>query len=91
MENREAYSNHQVEIPAQCLTSFNSWVPPKPEQIKTACNMAGLSSGSEIGGLVGVSPRTVRKWFGDSERITYAAWALICAEAGFGQIWRNNE
>lgn len=88
MENHPDYLTNTVTIPGHCLRPFkDGWKPPTPEELRAACNQAGLNSGGQIGELVGTNPRTVRKWLGGNEKIPYSAWAVICLEANLGQIW----
>jgi len=39
-------------------------------------------TGSVVGQLLGVDPRTVRKWIGGEREIPYSAWRLLLLHAG---------
>lgn len=48
-------------------------------------------SGSETAKLLGLGPtggRTVRRWTSEDSDIPFAAWATLCAAAGYGHIWK---
>ena len=58
-----------------------SYEPPEPDDIRAILREAGLT-GSQVGRLVGVDGRTVRKWTGGERRIPYSAWRLLLVECG---------
>lgn len=90
METRTPYNASPTTIRPECLLPFNAgWMAPSATELRTACDMAGLTSGSDIARTVGVNPRTVRKWFGGDEAIPFAAWAIVCYKANLGTIWEN--
>jgi DNA-binding transcriptional regulator YiaG len=85
MENPILYN---ATIRDGCLKPFGEhWQVPNGNEIRAALKEAGLTGG-QFAHLVGVNPRTVRKWTGDQHEIPFAAWALLCHEAGFGVIWK---
>ncbi|MND98233.1 hypothetical protein D3C80_905740 [compost metagenome] len=71
------------------LNPFNSmWSAPEAEEIHALLSFAGLS-GSEVGSLVGVDSRTVRRWIGGNRKISYSAWAILVSVAGLGELWKD--
>ena len=70
---------------------------PTPEEIRSMIAFAGSVTdkdkitGSEFGNLVGVDPRTIRKWVAPIEaknhtKIPYAAWRLLLIYCGLVEI-----
>jgi hypothetical protein len=95
---------NKVNVRSETLRAFPSWEPPTPDEIREVFTLAGEKrglkklTGAQVADLVGASStgagigkgsRTVRKWVGGESRIPYGAWAILCAEAGFGLIWRS--
>ena len=75
-------------IREDCLRRFkDGWAVPTGDEVKAALSMAGWT-GVELSRRVGVDPRTVRRWTGDEKPIPYAAWCVLCVEAGLGEIWK---
>lgn len=73
----------------QVLAPFSAkWPQPTGNEVRTLLQMADLT-GSKAAALVGVNPRTIRKWVGEEQRIPYASWALLAQAAGFGEIWKS--
>lgn len=94
----------KVYVRPVTLRPFPEWEPPTPDEIRqvfvlagerrglkrlTGAQVADLVGASSTGAGVGKGSRTVRKWVGGESRIPYGAWAILCAEAGFGFIWRS--
>ena len=86
METRAGYGLPSIR--GACLQRADAgWVPPSGEEIKAALQLAGWS-GLELSRRVNVDGRTVRRWTLDERDIPYAAWCVLCVEAGFGEIWK---
>lgn len=74
-------------ISESSLMPFNpSWVAPDPFEIRALLTFAGFT-GSQVGSLVGVDSRTVRRWTGGERKISYAVWAILVSAAGLGELW----
>ena len=87
METRAVYGVSGA-IRAGCLRVFgDEWLVPTGEEVKVAIGMTDWS-GVELSRRLGVDPRTVRRWTGDEKPIPYAAWCVLCVEAGLGVIWK---
>lgn len=88
METRAIYGG--AEIRPQTLRPFaNDWAQPTPDEVREVLRRAGLS-GSATAKLLGIqSGRTIRRWTSDHDQvpIPYAAWAILCYQAGLGAIW----
>lgn len=95
---------NKIGVRPETLRPFPEWEPPSPDEIRqvvvlagerrglkklTGAQVADLVGASSTGAGVGKGSRTVRKWVGGESRIPYGAWAILCAEAGFGFIWRS--
>lgn len=79
-----------MEIRPECLKPATHWCRPTGSEIRAVLQRAGLT-GKEAARILGLSAkgdRTIRRWVGDDSPIPYAAWAILCDVAGFGQIWR---
>ena len=81
-------SKPQRNIDPRCLEKFGSprYQPPDYNQVKILKSKSGLS-GAELAKLVGVEPRTFRKWIAPTEaknstNIPYSAWRLLLIELG---------
>ncbi len=60
-----------------------SYIPPTPAEARTLIRALGLT-GREVGELLAVSPRTVRRWQSESNDYTpmpYACLALLVGRA----------
>ena len=87
METRAVYGV-SGEIRAGCLRVFSDeWLVPTGDEVKAAIGMTDWS-GVELSRRLGIDPRTIRRWTGDEKPIPYAAWCVLCVEAGLGIIWK---
>ena len=43
-----------------------------------------------MGGEEQILDRTIRRWIGEDTPIPYAAWAILCDQAGLGVIWKED-
>jgi len=78
------------EIRPATLAPFVSWVAPSPGEIRAALQAVGWT-GEGFAKTIGVNPRTARRWLGGDADIPYAAWAVLCTAAGFGNIWEKGD
>lgn len=85
METPMTYGH--VAISNAALQPANLWVAPTSEEVRSALSSAGLS-GEAFSRMVAVDGRTVRRWTLGEKTIPYAAWCLLCLEAGYGAIWK---
>jgi hypothetical protein len=51
-------------------------IPPTHDQVRAAIGAAGLST-AEVGDLLGVDPRTVRRWIGGDRVMPWATWFAL--------------
>ncbi len=59
---------------------------PSADDVFIACARSSLSS-ADLGTLLGVDPRNVRRWkSGEIKRIPYAAWRLLLCYIGLVKI-----
>lgn len=86
METRKSYGT-VGDIRPECLVHAKDWVEPTGAELLIAIRMAGITA-EAFGRLIGVAGRTVRRWLdeNDSSDIPYAAWVVLCQEAGLGNI-----
>lgn len=75
-----------AEVRPDTLAPFAAWAAPTPGEIRAALQAAGWT-GEGCAKTLGINPRTARRWLGGEVDIPYAAWAVLCAAAGWGHIW----
>lgn len=81
----------EYEINKKTLCAADEWIPPSSEDIREVLRRAELS-GSQAANYLGLGQgggRTIRRWVSGDSKIPYAAWALLCHAAGFGEIWKR--
>lgn len=76
-------------LPDDVLAPAELWREPGGQEKRKTLTKANLTIAT-FADLVGVSGRTVRRWMGDDNDIPYAAWAVLCEEAGYGRIWKRD-
>ncbi len=87
METRAAYGLDAVEIRPECLVRFvDGWQPPNGLELRAALSMAGWNC-EEFARCIGVTGRSVRRWVLNECPIPFAAWCILAAKAGFGNLW----
>ncbi|MEW4339715.1 hypothetical protein [Chromobacterium vaccinii] len=81
--------------PETLLPFSNGWQAPSGDEVRYMLLQVGIAqnkgsalTGKETGELVGVLGRQVRRWLSGDSEIPFAAWAILCAEAGIGHIWK---
>lgn len=87
-ETERAFKNGEpIPIRPDTLKPFkNGWVIPTQDEIHAMLYLAKWT-GVDMADRLGVSQRTGRRWTGGQLEIPYSAWAIICKEAGYGNIW----
>ena len=87
-EDRKPYRVKGIAetVRPETLAPFHQWTPPSPGEIRAALQAAGWT-GEGFAKVIGINPRTVRRWLGGDVDIPYAAWAVLCIAAGWGVIW----
>lgn len=80
-EEHARYDTGQAEISPAALLPFGDagYATPTPADVRAAIRRAQLT-GSQVGDLLGVDGRTVRKWVGGEREIPYSAWRLLLIE-----------
>lgn len=86
METKTMYGDFKP-IRSVCLNPACSWDYPYPEEIRAVLSISGYSQ-EEFGRRVKVTGRTVRRWIAGEKKIPYAAWCILCSQAGLGKIWQ---
>ncbi len=76
-----------MSIRPETLTLYTYWAQPTGNEVRELLKTAQLT-GSKAAAIVGVNPRTIRKWVGEEQRIPYTAWAVLAEVAGLGTIWK---
>ena len=87
----------EVNIRFECLRPANDgWEAPTADEVRELLRIIAARRGipkftggmaARFLGLGDQGDRTLRRWTGGDTPIPYAAWALLCHEAGFGAIW----
>lgn len=89
MEHEAIYQVTNETPPREStLRAIEQWSPPEGGEIKGMLQRAGWS-GVQFSKVLGIDPRTVRRWTGDEKTIPYPAWAILCVQAGYGPIWNT--
>lgn len=87
MEHEAIYQvTNEAQPRDSTLQPVSRWSPPEGGEIKGVLQRAGWS-GVHFSKVLGIDPRTVRRWTGDEKFIPYPAWAILCVQAGYGLIW----
>ena len=87
METPTAYG-FNTTIRSSVLTQYaNGWDYPSPTEIKIAMQAAGWRN-VDFHKSIGVFDRTVRRWISGEKTMPYATWCVLCAQAGYGEIWK---
>ena len=80
MEERAEYkvSGERIRLPRSVLLEYADpeRTDPEPEHVREVLKR-GLLTGARAAKLLGVSGRTVRKWTGGDQRISFAAWQVL--------------
>lgn len=82
----------KATIRPECLCpATHGWEQPTGDEVREVLRLAGFTAGEaeSVLGLKKVGGRTVRRWISGESNIPFAAWALLCEFAGFGEIWKN--
>lgn len=83
-EERSSYKvEGQTEVRKEARLPFVSsrYRAPTKDEFRSVTQQLRLS-GAEVGRLLGVHGRTVRKWIGGETEIPYSAWRLLLIRAG---------
>ncbi|NOH56172.1 helix-turn-helix domain-containing protein [Vibrio coralliilyticus] len=79
-----------LNIRSETLLSYDAgWEQPLPDEIRNLIKVMNYS-GADVGRLVGVSSRTVRKWVGGESPIPFSAWAILVEQATGEKIWATH-
>lgn len=79
----QAGEGGRIAIPESTLLLYDdpNRTDPEPEHVREVLKR-GLLTGSRAGNLVGVSSRTIRKWTGGDQKISYSAWRMLLYYCG---------
>lgn len=79
----------QLPVPRECFSIASNWVMPTESQMIDFFDLNNFSN-SWIGRLIGNSRKNTSRWVTGEKTIPYAAWAIICYEAGIKEIWNDD-
>jgi hypothetical protein len=83
-------TEYKIEIRRECLAPGAYYAQPKGVEVREVIRRLGMTA-MEVTIFLGLSDkgnaRQIRRWIAEDAKIPYSAWALLCAEAGLGQIW----
>ncbi len=73
----------ELELRPETLLEYGdpAYANPTPDEIRQVLK-AGDLTGSRAGTLVGVNGRTIRKWTGGEQKISYSAWRMLLQRVG---------
>ena len=78
----ENIPNYGGSFRAETLKKFaEGWSPPSIDELREA-KRKSAKTGAQLAEMVGVHPRTIRKWLGGQGDIPYAAWRLWLVDIG---------
>ena len=83
---------NDANIRLECLKPAERWAQPTGEEVREVLRLAGFS-GSKAAKALGLGAkgdRTIRRWIGEDTPSPYAAWAILCDQAGLGVIWKED-
>lgn len=90
----------EINIRFECLRpASDGWETPTAGEVRELFRIIAAnksipkytgSMAAKFLGLGDKGDRTLRRWAGGDADIPYAAWALLCYEAGFGVIWSKS-
>lgn len=88
MEEKAKYGpvGYSICLPDDVLRPASECRTPTPREISCALEHARLSV-SAAAALLGVKGRTIRRWTAGEAEIPYAAWSILCYQAGYPEIW----
>ena len=71
-----------TEIRPETLEVYSQgWMVPTGDEIRAVKSMTE-KTGVQLGGILGVHGRTIRKWIGNETKIPYSAWRILIYSAG---------
>lgn len=78
-----------TNIRPECLRPAAAWQQPTGDEVRALLAIADLT-GERAAAILGMSSgRIIRGWTAGDTRISYPAWAILCAVAGLGNIWET--
>ena len=83
---------NDANIRLECLKPAERWAQPTGEEVREVLRLAGFS-GSKAAKALGLGAkgdRAIRRRIGEDTPIPYAAWAILCDQAGLGVIWKED-
>ncbi|MCY0388412.1 XRE family transcriptional regulator [Robbsia sp. Bb-Pol-6] len=83
---------HQIEIRRECLAPGAYYLQPSGPEVREVIRRLGMTAVqvSIFLGMTNKGGRQMRRWIAEEAPIPYSAWAILCAEAGLGQIWSDD-
>jgi hypothetical protein len=95
MEIENGKDDLRIEIRPACLRpAADGWQQPKGTEVREVIARCGLTM-TGVERFLGLSSksggRQIRRWISEEASIPYTAWAILCARAGFGDIWEHGE
>lgn len=95
-----------MSIRIECLRpAEDGWEAPTADEVREVIRLIAVAkgvdrfTGGDVARLLGLETgnegrsrgRNVRRWTSGDQAIPYAAWCLLCYEAGYGVIWNAAE
>ncbi|MCO1459920.1 XRE family transcriptional regulator (plasmid) [Burkholderia multivorans] len=82
----------QAAVRPECLQPARLWMEPTAGEIRLVLDKCGFTRrNASIFLGIEQSGRSVGRWLSGEHSIPYSAWALLCARAGLGYIWEEDE
>lgn len=88
MEEKAVYITGVDYVRSECFTNFSCWLEPTAKELRYMLEKAGLNQ-IEFSKILGVDPRTVRRWVLGEVKISYLPWCVICSYCGIKELWKK--
>lgn len=88
IEDKAVYITDFPCVRNECFTNFSNWLEPTAAEIRYMLERANLKQ-TELAKILGVDPRTVRRWALGEIKISYLAWCVVCSYCGIKELWKR--
>lgn len=85
-EERQIYIANCVYVRKECFNKYSSWLEPTATEVRYMIDKANIKQ-TELSKILGVDPRTVRRWVLGELKIGYLPWCVICSYCGIKELW----
>lgn len=83
--NRQTGTQFKLRATALLEYPHANYTPPNKNEVREVLRRGQLT-GAVAGDLVGVTDRTIRKWTGTDQKMSYASWRLLLIHIGMVRV-----